>query len=450
MKKNIQPLLWLMAVLVTWSACKKSNDTVTNNPVPTDTTSNPISSPAKENFESGTKDSYDPSSISLSTGKWHFNNAVIGTTGDDRRNDNKSARIQGKGSISMNFDIVGGVYRVAIISGVFGTDGPSTWQLWVSYNSGSSYSQIGNDITTTGTVLQHDTIVINAVNKVRFAIRKSSVDNNRLNIDDVSAILTSGPLAPNFADDNHMLLGNPTNATPSPLDEENYYMDKGYYALCYQRSLGIPKWVSWHLSTADIGSTPRQDDFRPDDDLPVSWYHVSDQSYAGSGFDRGHQCPSNDRTLTVPANSSTFLMTNMIPQAPNLNQGAWQKLEDSCNRLVTLLGKEVYIICGSYGTGGTGNNGLLNSIDNERISVPARLWKIVVVLPNGNNDLSRITTGTRVIAVDMPNDNTVGIGTDWKSYRVSVDALETIMGYDFLSNVPAAVQQVIEAQVDNL
>jgi endonuclease G len=234
------------------------------------------------------------------------------------------------------------------------------------------------------------------------------------------------------------------------LDEENYYMDKGYYALCYQRSLGIPKWVSWHLSTADIGSTPRQDDFRPDDDLPVSWYHVSDQSYAGSGFDRGHQCPSNDRTLTVPANSSTFLMTNMIPQAPNLNQGAWQKLEDSCNRLVTLLGKEVYIICGSYGTGGTGNNGLLNSIDNERISVPARLWKIVVVLPNGNNDLSRITTGTRVIAVDMPNDNTVGIGTDWKSYRVSVDALETIMGYDFLSNVPAAVQQVIEAQVDNL
>jgi endonuclease G len=61
-------------------------------------------------------------------------------------------------------------------------------------------------------------------------------------------------------------------------------------------------------------------------------------------------------------------MTNIIPQAPNVNQGPWQKFEDSCNRLTT-LGKEVYIICGSYGVGGVGNNGALNDIDNGRISV---------------------------------------------------------------------------------
>jgi endonuclease G len=170
---------------------------------------------------------------------------------------------------------------------------------------------------------------------------------------------------------------------------------------------------------------------------------------------RGHSCPSNDRTLTVPANSSTFLMTNIIPQAANLNQGPWAKLEDSCNRLVTTQGKEVYIICGSYGVGGTGNNGLLNDIDNGHISVPAYCWKVVVVLSNGNNDLSRVNNGTRVIAVIMPNDNAIGIGTSWKNFRVSVNDIEaqiqsTGNSIHLLSNLPAAVQSALKSQVDNL
>jgi endonuclease G len=30
-----------------------------------------------------------------------------------------------------------------------------------------------------------------------------------------------------------------------------------------------------------------------------------------------------------------------------------------------------------------------------------------------------------------------------------VDALESLLGYDFLSNVPTSIQSVIEASVDN-
>jgi endonuclease G len=275
------------------------------NPLPTDTTSNPISSPAKETFESGTKDSYHDSTITLSTGKWSFSNAVIGTTADDRKNGNKSARIDGTGRLNMNFDVVGGVYRVAISSGVYGTDGPGSWQLWASTNSGYSYSPVGTGITTSGATLQSDTIIVSAVSKVRFSLRKTS-GSGRINIDDIDFILTSGPLAPNFTDDNHMLLGNPSNATPSVLDVNNYYMDKTYYSLSYNKGISRANWVSWHLGSADLGTTPRQDDFREDPSLPDSWYHVSYASYTGSGFDRGHECPSNDRTLTVPANSSTF------------------------------------------------------------------------------------------------------------------------------------------------
>jgi endonuclease G, mitochondrial len=69
------------------------------------------------------------------------------------------------------------------------------------------------------------------------------------------------------------------------------------------------------------------------------------------------------------------------------------------------------------------------------------------VLPVGSNDVSRVTATTRTIAVVIPNSGS--IGTDWKAYRVSVDQVEAITGYDFFSNVPTPIQNVIEANVDN-
>lgn len=79
--------------------------------------------------------------------------------------------------------------------------------------------------------------------------------------------------------------------------------------------------------------------------------------------------------------------------------------------------------------------------------MPAQTWKLIVVLPVGSNDVARVTTSTRTIAVVIPNSGT--IGTDWRAYRVSVDQVEAITGFDFFSNVPSAIQNVIEGQVDN-
>jgi endonuclease G len=60
---------------------------------------------------------------------------------------------------------------------------------------------------------------------------------------------------------------------------------------------------------------------------------------------------------------------------------------------------------GSYGTGGTRSNGTLNSVDNGHVTVPAHVWKVVVILSNGSGDLSRVTTSTRVIAAREPLTN---------------------------------------------
>ena len=244
----------------------------------------------------------------------------------------------------------------------------------------------------------------------------------------------------------HLTLGNPSGATADVAQPTNYLLLKPQYALSYHRDRGTPNWVSWHLSTDWRGSAARQDDFRPDATLPAGWYQVQANSYTGSGFDRGHNCPSADRTKTVADNSATFLMTNMMPQAPRNNQQTWANLEDYTRAFLS-GDNEVYIICGSYGRGGTGTNGFLATLDQGRVTVPARCWKVVVILPRGTNDATRVAGSTRVIAIDTPNDNSVS--TTWGTYRTSVDAIEAATGYDLLSAVPTAVQQVIEARVDN-
>ncbi|WP_413200668.1 DNA/RNA non-specific endonuclease [Nostoc piscinale] len=243
----------------------------------------------------------------------------------------------------------------------------------------------------------------------------------------------------------HLTMGNPSGATTST---SNRLLVKPQYATSHNCAKGIPNWVSWQLNSSWLGSAPRQDDFRADTTLPSGCYRVTTTSYTGSGFDRGHMAPSADRTNTIANNSATFLMTNIIPQAPDNNQGVWANLEDYSRSLVA-QGKELYIISGGYGTGGTGSNGSRTTIDNGRVTVPARTWKVIVVLDRPGLGVSGVTNATRVIAVDIPNVQGVR-NANWRSYRVSVDTLESRTGYDFLSQVSTSIQSTIEARVDNL
>ena len=219
-----------------------------------------------------------------------------------------------------------------------------------------------------------------------------------------------------------------------------------YYVESYNRDKNEPNWVSWYVGSTSLGSQDRANDFRPDPNLPTGWYEVPSTAYSGSGFDRGHNCPSGDRTSTVAANEETFLMDNMVPQAPQNNEQTWANLEEYGRSLVA-AGDEIYVIMGSYGSGGTGSSGSATTVDGGLVVVPSNIWKVIVVLPNGNNDLSRITSTTRVIAVNTPNINT--ISSDWTQYITTVKSIETATGYSLLANVPASIRTVLENEKDS-
>jgi len=136
-----------------------------------------------ENFETGTKAAYADGTVTLSTGVWDFNDALIGNLSTDEKNGSQSARIRNTGSITMEFDLSGAT-SVTVAHAVFGSDGSSTWQLWASTNSGSSFSQVGSTVTSSSTTLQTASFTVNFTGTVRFQVRKISGGSNRINIDD--------------------------------------------------------------------------------------------------------------------------------------------------------------------------------------------------------------------------------------------------------------------------
>lgn len=407
-----------------------------------------------EDAELGSKGSYALGNVTLKTGVWTFDDALIGTLTTDRKVGAKSFRIRNTGSASMNFNVDSiDVRTIVVYHGVFGSDAPSQWRLYYSSDNGLNWKPIGDTITSSDTVLQQQ-IYVNPVftgSKVRFQIKKLS-GAGRINIDNfiIGGGITYTPPTPTpvpAGRDDNMAMGNPSSATIDPSDSNNYLMKKDMFTLSYNNLKGEPNWVSWHLSSSWLGTTTRTDAFNPDNTLPMGYYHVNTSDYTGSGFDRGHMCPSADRTFSIAENATTFLMTNFVPQAPDNNQGPWENLESYC-RLLTQTGNELYIISGGYGKGGIGSKGIVDStIAAGKIQVPSNTWKIIIILPNGDNDVNRVDTATRIIAVDMPN--TQGIRTeDWGKYRTTVRDIETKTGYNFLSNVPISIQNIIENIVD--
>ena len=236
----------------------------------------------------------------------------------------------------------------------------------------------------------------------------------------------------------NLLLGNPSNAIALVGTPDNYLLVKPQYVVSYNNSKGTPNWVSWQLNKSWLGTTDRQNNFRPDSTLPTNFARVTPTIYAGSGYDKGHIIPSADRTKSVEDNASTFLMTNMVPQTPDNNRRTWEGLEQYSRELVTKEGKELYIIAGPLGTQGQPLKG--------KVTIPASTWKIVVVLDKPGVGINGITANTRAIAVNIPNQQ--GIDPDWRKYRVSIDKIEELTGYNFLSNVPENIQNTIEDKID--
>ena len=234
------------------------------------------------------------------------------------------------------------------------------------------------------------------------------------------------------------LTGNPSNASAD--DPENFLIDRMQYALSYSKSQGKPNWVSWHLNAGSLGQIRRSGKFLTDTSLPTGWPEIETGEYTRTGYNRGHMCPSEHRTRTLPDNLAVFLMSNMIPQAPGNDEGPWALFE-AYTRDMALQGMDLFLLCGAYGSSGTLNN-------LGRVTIPVTTWYVAVVSPTPITSPGQIDEKVRVIALLMPNDNTIAQDR-WQDFRLSLDDLEAASKLTFLSDLDPAIAKILKARVDD-
>jgi endonuclease G len=182
-----------------------------------------------------------------------------------------------------------------------------------------------------------------------------------------------------------MQLGNPSGATADTNNHDHYLIQRTVEALDYSDHLGQPVWAAWDLTAADVGSATRSTSYYTDTNLPPNFYRVTDTDYNGVGtnnFNRGHLCPSEDRTDNSADNKLVFFLSNIMPQSAQNNQGVWGNFETYCRSLLST--NELLIMCGPSGFG-------TSKIPSGKAYIASNTWKVVVCVPVGaGTALSRV------------------------------------------------------------
>jgi DNA/RNA endonuclease G (NUC1) len=241
-----------------------------------------------------------------------------------------------------------------------------------------------------------------------------------------------------------MQLGNPSGAIADTNNHAHYLIQRTVEALDFSDDLGEPVWASWDLTAGDVGGSGRSTTYVTDTNLPSNFYRVTTTDYNGVGnidFNRGHLCPSADRTDTTNDNKLVFFMSNIMPQSGPNNQGVWGNFEDYCRTLLST--NELLITCGPGGFG-------TRTIPSGKADIGSNVWKVVVCVPLGaGTAASRITTATRVIAISIPNV-TNGLSSAWQTYLTSPQQIEQDTGFTFFTALNPNLASVLRAKVDGI
>jgi len=167
-----------------------------------------------------------------------------------------------------------------------------------------------------------------------------------------------------------------------------------------------------YVAQRDNGNTKRYDKFFLDPNVPAECQQFSSQAY-GHDYDRGHQVPANHLDASEDAIKATNTMTNMLPQAANMNRGAWLQTEEiiECYRDID----ELLVIGGVI----WGNNPVDDYfVQSHGVKTPDAYWK-VVIRGTGQDE--------RSIAWIVPNTQEA-TRKNLDQYLVSVDDLERATG----------------------
>jgi endonuclease G len=112
------------------------------------------------------------------------------------------------------------------------------------------------------------------------------------------------------------------------LPKGNTIIKRQEFIYSVNQKTGFVDWLVYRVGKDDFGTVPRWEKaFFRDSLINLKIALPTNADYENSGYDKGHLLRSEERTTTVEANRQTFVLTNVLPQTPDLNRGPWLDLE---------------------------------------------------------------------------------------------------------------------------
>jgi endonuclease G len=204
------------------------------------------------------------------------------------------------------------------------------------------------------------------------------------------------------------------------------------YTVGYDESRRNPAWSSYRLPAEVLPQRfPRPSRFRTDGRTRAQVRH---EDYTGTGFDRGHLTPNHAiaTRFGAAAQEETFLMSNIIPQASDLNQGPWRELEATLAERTAIAAREIWV------TVGPAYRGASRRLASGS-TVPTDCWMTVA---------DETARGPRLQAFLM--SQSTGRSADYRRFVTSVDAVERAAQLDLFHELPDALEKRLEAETPAL
>lgn len=123
------------------------------------------------------------------------------------------------------------------------------------------------------------------------------------------------------------------------INAQGLLLNNGGYSVYYDTLLNCPRQVLWVIRKADLTPRATRQAMAFRSDPRCSRPRVSSSDFNHSGYQRGHMCPAADRTYSHEAMRETFLLSNIAPQVPSLNMGAWKNAEETARMWARKFGR---------------------------------------------------------------------------------------------------------------
>jgi len=206
------------------------------------------------------------------------------------------------------------------------------------------------------------------------------------------------------------------------------------YSMMYDKKEKIAYWVAYPHHPSYLGNSGRTDNWQPD---PMVALTAQPDYFSGiSGYDRGHQIPSADRTVTSTANSQTFYFTNMTPQLGLLNGQMWASLEGQVRGWMA-ASDTLYVVTGAILKTVNGSETVKYATDSKgnKVAVPNYYYKVLLRLKTGKYDAIGFWFEHR----------SYGSGNATAAVTKTIRQIEALTGFNFFANLPKTTQDEVEA-----